>query len=202
MSIQIGHVLVIGGAISSGVGAVLLWFQSNAALMKAKEEIIEKDEYILSHVTGGNSFCYVDIGSISGDGNSGTWVVNNGGDYPVYDVQIDIVDLATISQITTGSTLQQVMSMRDIIQMGNIHPHTARMLIDPLDLSNQKELRFNIFIVARNGFTVQHLRMIRVENKWLHATRVLKRKGDVDVTLFTEIDDNYPRDENGNVSWN
>ncbi|MGB3480224.1 MAG: hypothetical protein WBB67_13835 [bacterium] len=201
MSIQIGHVLIFVGALSSGLGGVLLWLQSNAALIKAKEEIIEKDEYILSHVTGGNGFCYLDIGSISGDGNSGTWVVNNGGDYTVYDVQVDIINLATITQITPDSTLQQMLSMRDIVELGNIPPHTARMLIDPIDLSNQEELKFNIFVVARNGFTVQHLRMIRIENKWFHATRVLKRKGDSDITLFEEVDDNYPKDENGNVNW-
>ncbi len=94
-----------------------------------------------------------------------------------------------------------MVSLRDVVKLGNIPPHTARVLIDPIDLSNEEELKFNIFIEARNGFTVQHLRMIRIENKWFHATRVLKRKGDSDITLFEEIDVNYPKDESANVNW-
>lgn len=188
--LNLGHLLLIIGFLCSGGGALYLWIDSS-----------NKAESILSTVTGGDSFCHLAI-VINTDGNGGQWAIEHHGAYPLYGVLVDIVDLDLSRSLPNQPTYQQVISIHDRQQIGDI----ARGLVflsDSIDFGGRDELRFNIFTYARNGVTIQNLRMRRIEGQWVKATRVFGSKsfGEKEVMLYERIDPDYPRDNN-NIDWN
>lgn len=64
MNIHIGHLLLIVGAIITWAGGLIIWQKSNVDLLTAKSELAKMSHYVLSNVTGGNSYCYLDIVNI------------------------------------------------------------------------------------------------------------------------------------------
>lgn len=61
---------------------------------------------------------------------------------------------------------------------------------------------YNFFFTARNtgGFVVQELRYVKVENKWLSATRVKPLNSER--VLYERVDAGFPRKANGEIDWN
>ena len=193
MNLNVPFFLVLAGAVMSAVGAYLLQLRSDRAILTAKMELTES-------MTGGASFCYLNITAIDKNNKSGKWVVVHQGEYPLYDVQISVVDLDEFRQIK-NITFENLVTTRDIISIGNISPSLAVMLGSQVNIAGRNELKFNIFITARNGFAMQTLRMKFVDGKWHRATKVIKHEDGKDKVMFEKIDENYPRDQHGNVDW-
>jgi hypothetical protein len=189
---NLGHFLLIIGFLCSSGGAVYLWIDNS-----------NKAEFILSNITGGDSFCHLNITLISADGKSGRWIIQHHGEYPLYGVSVDIVDLDRSRGLPDQPTFQQVVSIHDRSLVGDIAPAMA-ILLEPIDFEERDVLKFNIFIYARNGMTVQHLRMTRIENQWVYATRVFKIKklGEPEEMIYENVDSDYPKDDNNNIEWN
>ncbi|MBD3830623.1 MAG: hypothetical protein IE890_09050, partial [Arcobacter sp.] len=81
--------------------------------------------------------------------------------------------------------------------IGNIIPSHATMLQN-WKLESDPIQSYNIFFTARNGSFTQLLRFKKINGLWLSATKVTNKDN---VILYERIDDNYPREISGNISW-
>ncbi len=191
--------LILLAAILGAIGAV--WASRQQAMFERdlrlkSDEIAELNKEIVNLVTGGQSFCYLSIGSVNPDNNVGVLTVVHGGDHPIYDVNARIVDLQKFEKIKNDLTFDNWRSADTTIPIGNMIKKTASM-IGKFPLGKADERGFNIFFSARNGLFVQVLRMKKVATKWVSATKV-ERDGKV---LFEKADTDYPKDKEGNVVW-
>jgi hypothetical protein len=65
------------------------------------------------------------------------------------------------------------------------------------DIGAETERDFNIFFNARNSFVTQLLRLRKINNQWVYATKVIRDNKN----LFEKIDDNFPKSNDGTISW-
>jgi hypothetical protein len=192
-------VLIFLAVILGAIGALLASKQQaifERDLRIKSDEIAVLNKEIVNLVTGGQSFCYLSIGSLNPDNNVGVLTVIHGGDHPIYDVNARIVDLQKFEKIKDDLTFDNWNSADTIIHIGNMIKGTASIR-GKIHLGKGNERGFNIFFSARNGLFVQFLRLQKVANKWVRATKV-ERDGKV---LFEKVHENFPKDKEGNVVW-
>lgn len=192
--------LILLGAILSAIGA--LWASQQQAkfehdLKVKSEEIAKLNREIVNSVIGGDSFCYLSIGSINPQNNIGILVAVSQGEHPIYDVRARIVDLQKFEKIKDNLTLQTINQSETHINIGNMIKGMSWMVREfPLGNTTLQK-NFNIFFIARNGFYIQLLRLRKVNDKWISATKV-EKNGEV---IFEKIHDNFPRSEKGEIDW-
>ena len=88
--------LIFLGVILSAIGAFLASLQSGKFehdLRVKSDEIAKLNKEIVNQTIGGDSFCYLSVGSIDNQENIGILVVVHQGKHPLYDVNARIVDL-------------------------------------------------------------------------------------------------------------
>lgn len=203
------YILIVIGGILSAIGGIWLSHISTrevkhelqtvkTELTTKNDKIQELNNFILSSITGGDSFCYVDIGSISQTNDHGFLVVVQQGKYPLYDLNIRIVDLDKFDKIKDNLSLEKWASAETRLNLGTLSPGIAQ-LVGPISFPGKTNLRFNIFAIARNGGTTQVLRMRLINNKWARATKVTK--SDTNAVIYENTDKEFPKDPKGNVLW-
>ncbi len=160
-------------------------------------EVENKTNEMIAHISGGNSFPYFQIGMIDNNTNTGVLMAIHEGDHPLYDVNARIVDLQKFEQIKNNISLASMSHSDTNISVGNMIPSHASM-VQPWKLENDLEQSYNVFFTARNGGFTQLLRFKKINGKWVSATKVTNRENEV---LHEKIDDNYPKDANGNICW-
>lgn len=191
--------LILMGAIISAVGA--LWASQQAAqfehaLRSKSDEIAELNKEIVKSVIGGDSFCYLAIGSIDPQSNVGILTLVHQGAHPLYDLQARIVDLQKFDKIKHNININNFRNADTIIPIGNMIKGTASML-GSFPLGSEIRRDFNVFFGARNGLFTQIIRMRKVDGKWVEATKV-ERDNKI---IFERVEQGYPRNEKGNVDW-
>lgn len=164
--------------------------------IKLNNELSDLNKEIVKSVIGGDSFCYLVIGSINSETNAGLLTVVHQGEHPIYDVNARMVDLQEFKKLD-GKLNSYNFSQADTnIQIGNMIKNTASTF-RPFNLGTSARRDFNIFFSARNGLFTQLLRMRKVDGKWLYATKVQKQ----DKVIFEKIDDKFPRNDIGEIEW-
>jgi hypothetical protein len=174
----------------AGVENSLLAVERRIQAVTDRLEIQTKE--FVGHVTGGSSYCYMQVGRQGG--NSTIWfLIHGGGDpYPMYAVSARVVDLDTLKDdIAQGRMNDRTFNV------GEVSPGIARPL-EQFDLGPADSRSFNVFFTARNGFSTQVIRFRRVNGAWLCATQVENRLG---IIVHSNIDNDYPRNEAGDVDW-
>lgn len=133
--------------------------------------------------TGGNSFCYLMLYHFDLHQKiAQNFVVIRKGDYPLYDVRLRIMNLATRQEVQR--------------QWGEISAPAEYQLVKwPLQPSEY----YRVFVHARNGQWHQDLQLKRSEAAkcWLAATRVIGGDGAI---MFEHTDGEYER-EFGSPAW-
>lgn len=150
-------------------------------------------------LTGGDDFCYVIP--------EGTprppfpAIVLHEGEYPLYDVNMRVVDLSKFKILPNGAIAGQTSLFLGDFPVGP----TA---LGPLSYSfpaKGEKASFNIFFSAKNGFWVENLRTRFVNGKWVSAYRVFRYRltgGKLrPYTLFEKHDRGYPISKNGEPDW-
>ncbi len=193
--------LVFFGALIVAIGAFWEAGQSRSFEMKvqAKDEEIKKlNDYILSTITGGDSYCCLSLSSINSVTNSARMFACHMGEYPLYDVSFRIVDLEKFEKIVKDKelTFNNIMRNDINISVGNISPGSS-MVLREINLGYENEKNFNVFISSRNGFVVQRIRLKRIGGKWVMATKVMKG----DTKLYEIIDEKFPKNKDGSITW-
>lgn len=166
--------LAFVGACFSMAGA--FWSESRRA---------QAAEHLLSTVTGGENFCYLTIQS------DDVFVVASPGDYPLYDVNVRIVEgverkFATFAtEVSTGETYE----------IGNL-PADGALVVNDVPIDEDDEA-LSLYFSARNGFWVQSLRRRRLGTRWVTAIKVNRGMFSDDHLLFEKIDPDFPRNAAG-----
>lgn len=158
-------------------------------LSKANEEIHALNQKIFGSLTGGDGYAYLSL-TLARKGNGADTfypVVIQSGEYPIYDVQIDIVDLQSMP---VGSmTIQQIATARCQIELRNMTVGYASMVPNvPITLNCSTGGEYNVFFVARNGGWHQRLRQIFVNGNWEFSTVVLRDNNEI----FRQSSSNFP----------
>jgi hypothetical protein len=187
--------LVLIGTFIVAVGA--FWAAGQARKLeievKAKDvKIKELNNYILSTITGGDSFCRLGLVSINSRNNRASLVAIPTGEYPLYDVSFRIYDVEEFEKVTSQQPAEPSLDF----YVGNIASGITQKIGD-INLGYGNEKRYNVFIFARNGSYTQWIRLKRIGGEWVMATKVAKG----DTTLYKKIDDRYPQDRFGNINW-
>jgi hypothetical protein len=196
--------VVVFGALVAAGGA--LWSSTERTRFEREskeksEEIADLNRQIAASVTGGDSFCYLQLSSLGVDSaNTAILTLVHGGAYPLYEVGFYMADLQRFRQSSDQeATMRQ--SLSESVQVGNLPPNSVRPLMD-WRLPDTDEQDYNIFLNARNGFFTQLLRCKRVNGNWKVATQVRKEREDGGFSvLYEQIDDNFPLNEQGEVAW-
>ncbi|MFW6114543.1 MAG: hypothetical protein ACOC7K_02270 [bacterium] len=165
------------------------------------DDLAQNTQQLLANVLGGDSYCYVSVPQIDQEKNIAWLLLVNGGDYPLYDVSIRLVDLDLFEGIMRNSAGMRIEDMQKVernIAFGNITPNTASHLCQ-LFLGDRQSSRYNIFFEARNGFFTQLLRLKKVKGLWHSAYKVLTISGET--VLDERVDEGFPRNNDGEVDW-
>lgn len=191
--------LIFIGVILSAIGA--FWASKQTAnfeheLRRKSDEISELNKEIMKSVIGGDSFCYLTMSSIDNQNNVGLLTIVHQGEHPIYDVNARIVDLQKMDKIKDSLSFQTIMQADTHLHIGNMIKGTASSFA-PFQLGAGMEGDFNIFFSARNGLFVQLLRMKKINNKWISATKV-ERDGKI---IFEKIDKDFPMNDEGKINW-
>ena len=195
--------LILLGVILSAIGA--LWASQQKGIFERElriksDEIAKLNKEIVKSVIGGDSFCYLMIASLDPHSNSGILTIIHQGDHPIYDISARMADLQKMRAIEKGEKgkidFREVMQANTNIPIGNMAKGTATA-IGPFQLGTGTERNFNIFFNARNGFFTQLLRLKKINNKWVHATKV-EKDGKI---IFEKIDSDFPRNSDATFSW-
>lgn len=182
---------------------------SQEELRKKSDEVAELNRNIADIVSGGDSFCYINMFPTSQ--KSLYLIIANDGQYPMYDVDIRIVDLKEFekafddlkghTEMYRGLDLLSEGEVNRHIRVGNIPPKTAlSRTIEYEKPEGSKRVDFNVFISARNGSFVELFRIREVKGKWYYAFRVFKT-GDRENILKEFIQPGFPKGVDGHVSW-
>jgi len=201
--------LFLVGTIFSITAGELNSHQSQAVLKKdlkalktelggKNDKIEELNKFILSSITGGDSYCFFQVGSLSPDNSTGLLVLNHKGQYPIHDIQVRIADMQKLKPITPDTTFESLMQTQTILNVGTLYPNVVKVL-KRVNFHGKKDLRWQIFFSASNGHTAQILLMKLVNGHWLTATQVTRYP--TDKPLYEQIDRDFPREPNGSIKW-
>ncbi|WP_416739210.1 hypothetical protein ACM1ZW_20690 [Pseudomonas sp. NFX71] len=157
------------------------------------ENLEHQTKQLMGYVTGGDSFVFFRV-KVRGD-NTSLWMAAHGGgtEFPVYRAQARIVDLDVFDALLRSGRSDEASTF---ISIGDLLPRTFNNEWEH-DLGNGNSRSFNIFITAGNGHIQQKIRFRRVNDVWTQATRVLNDNG----VVHLYADDEYPKDESGEICW-
>jgi hypothetical protein len=151
-------------------------------------------------VTGGESFCYVDLVF---DRDSAMLVVINEGEVPLYDISFRMWDPADYGpQSQPSRSIEDFFEKSINTEVGNLSPKSTRILRRiALPISDSK--KFEVTILARNGPFTERLRLQKVGGSWTRAVRVYSgsMNREESAVILEKIDPGFPRDQSGKVRW-
>ena len=172
---------------------------SFGTLDKRLDAIIENfrksSEDILSNISGGNSFPYIQIGNINNTTKTGQIVVLHQGSYPLYDVQVRIVDLRRF-QVVQGNIADFGETS---FSVGNMIPSHCVVMPNAWNIGEGTKQSYNVFMTARNGAFTQLIRLDKGSGEWKYATKVINSRGE---TVLEQIKEGFPLESDGIVNWN
>ena len=164
-------------------------------LLASSDTIAALAKQNISEVTGGDSFCYVEMGTVPRDFMAS---VVRKGKYPLFDVHVTITDLNALDTGKPTSVNTRTFPKIDLVR-GLSH----RLGLYPEDPKVEYK-RFNIEISARNGYFTHLLRIKNLKERgWTWATLVnagyfTGKKG----IVLEEIHPEFPKDIlNDDTDW-
>lgn len=159
-----------------------------------------------SVVTGGDSICYMDFMYQVGQPIP---VFVHVGRYPLYDLDVRIVDLVKMRKRFAehlGVDLASDVSYK-IREFQAGKAWIDQSLSVPF--SDQREQDFNVFFSARNGIWTEQLRLRNVSGQWVKAIQVFfspyvrsgKTSKPSPKPIYEEVSKEFPRNADGTVPW-
>ncbi len=174
------------GPIVAGIGGI--WF-SHLSIKEVKQElqgvkselpaknneIRELNNFILSSITGGDSFCVARMGftelmfreRLTPD-DIGRLIITNRGEYPLYDLNVLISDEDKLDEVfkETKDFVKSLGASRKRVNIGTLLPNFSEE-IGFFALSGKTGFRLDINVAGRNGGTFQKIRMKLIEGPWV-----------------------------------
>lgn len=161
-------------------------------LLTQGQTIADLAQENISSVIGGNSFCYIAFDGILDTGAS--VVVVSQGKYPLYDVDVRIVDAQLLmngkdsAEYNIATKVIGDLAQPVAMQIGSI----------PFKTSGDRQ-QLNIFFHGRNGFWQQLLRLRKVGGQWREASIVDEtpdpKRFPKGAILMRRVDKQFPPEE-------
>jgi hypothetical protein len=173
--------------------------EAQRELVNKSDQIAQLNKEIAASVTGSGEFAYL-APLLAGDAQQHRLflIVKHTGKYPIYDVGFRVLDLRV-----GGSKPYAEEVLSNTFSVGNLAARQLRFVAYwPLVPPIGTHYGYNFFFTARNasGFVIQELRYIKVDNKWLSATRV--KPFNSQRILYEHTDAGFPRKADGQIEWN
>lgn len=153
-------------------------------------KLADANKEIYNNLTGGDSYCKMEIGNINPSNDLGYLVFYVEGKNPLNRIQARIVDLNNFNA--------QSMSMAEInknVDVGTLDPNKALITQYTIRLDKVKGVNLNIFFGANNGFSTQLIRMKYINDKWVSAQQITRLKDNKE--LYIKIEPEFPsKDKN------
>jgi hypothetical protein len=156
----------------------------------------EQTKEMINHVTGGDGYCSV-MTTKTVDGRF-SWIISYLGTYPLYNVTMRITDLERMRTcIDRVGRFDQDDFVKEI-HLGDFTPGSFRLEEGhAMELEGFSTRSLNIYTTARNGYTHQEVRLMKVEDNWIVANRIM-RGGQV---VYEMLPEQFPVGENGKYDW-
>ena len=167
-------------------------------VMETLAAVEARTDDLTSHITGGDTVCYLDIfDNPDENGNLTRMAVRLVGRHPLYDVDVYIANIDEY-----GRRFGENISFRDY--HGNRQYAAAGDLpvglVSGIDciLPIKTDLRYNIHFYARNGHFVQQLYLQpTIDGGVVRATRVLRGS----TIVYENISHGFAMEASGEISW-
>ena len=182
------------------VGATGMFAAIRQSQLAAKETA-EAQRRIIDTMTGGKSFCYMDLSAQSNPIAMTPVFIPQGND-PLYEVHARISNSQKAAEAlkrkgNAPMTMEFLNSTEVYLDLGNLAPTSALIRHDTsIDIDmNAARQDFIIWFDARNGYWFEDLQLRKVGNEWSQALRVFRIEGTKEAELiFTRVDKNFPGD--------
>lgn len=154
-------------------------------------KLADANKEIYNNLTGGDSYCKMEIGNINSTNDLGYLVFFVEGKNPLNRIQARIVDLNHFN--TQPVSIAEIN--KNVIDIGTLDPDKALMTQVAIKLDKLNGVNLNIFFGANNGFSTQLIRMRYIDNKWVSAQKIKRDKDNQE--LYIKIDPEFPiKDKN------
>jgi hypothetical protein len=188
---NVGKFLFVSSFLVLGVVGVKLVIQQSNDTANAEQKLTDTLTGIAEEVTGGDSFCYVDIRQWGGLKDAVRAILLQKGRYPLTNVDVSIVQvddfihhLGSLNEITRDFTFS-------FVRRGSF----VRILTDYQVGPDEQSRAFNVTVVARNGRFSELVRLHRINGVWTTAKLVdASYYGGVTGVVLEEIDKGFPID--------
>ncbi len=151
-------------------------------------------EHTESLLTGGDSFVYLDFQQT--DRRSTSFPVRHVGQYPVYDVKIDLQNVQT--HMGTNNAL--LRSVRRQTPDFPAYTKDSNRSLPNIYLPEEENAEYTIHIHSRNKTILQLMQILFHEGRWIPAYRVYDL-GDNSAILYEFVGDGFPVNESGEIPW-
>ncbi len=141
-------------------------------------ETVYKD--IKGYAIGGDSFCYMDVRKLEEK-----YVIGlvHQGTYPLYDISFSFLN------INSKDPKDEDITKRNYRDVGDLAPGIVKLIDDvSFDDNPDNYIKYKVNFYCRKGHFVQDIRIVKFEQRWYTATRVLEGNKEI----FRKLHENYP----------
>lgn len=187
---------IIIGPLILAVGTFYAAHRGIKSSHDAKErdkKLIELQNGLINHNTGGNSFCY--LYPVFNNLNTGVniWSCIDKGEYHLNDINIRICDLKNMKS-------KPIKLISENLFVNYLFKGRAATISSGTSLGS--EGRYNIFFSSRNGSWTQEIRWETAPGKFYTANRVVRDGEKIDNPLLLDVSAGYPQEMPLDKSWN
>lgn len=147
------------------VGAIVTGWAGVLTFLEQAKDARE----IKGWLTGGESYGYLEpLFDRQASGRGGlAYFVRHSGDYPLYDVSVRVQNAAGQDILPTVQLFGTLTS--------NSQWYSVEGLIFPAPTPTDRAQEFRVEVIARNGVTVQRIRIQPAEGRWLTNSADIRR---------------------------
>lgn len=156
-------------------------------------QINRSTSHMLGAATGGDSFCAFEPVNVTPIVPT-SFAIRHIGDYPLYDVDVRIVDLDRLEKVGRHTGFENRFHFDVLIPN---HLTSVSLKGETKIISINEIRRYNIFYTARNGSFDQFIQMQFVEGRLLHASKFFRD----DEGFFEVCCHGYPKNIDGAIDW-
>ena len=202
-------ILILLGSLLGVFGGFWALKQQNRfedELRAKSEEIADLNRRLDATVTGGDSFCYIDLvpteilkEAVTGD--RALLVLVHQGKYPLYDLAVQVLNVVQAFPKMEEDKFAS-LQIRRYIENRKFDIFSPEKSLTLGEIIFQGAKQYYVFqFSARNGDWFQNLRIELVGKERKIARKVIKSTKEGGQNLLEKIDPGFPRDEKGRVQW-
>ncbi len=161
-------------------------------------------------ITGGDSYCYIDILPAINNSNTIDLHLAREGGYPIYDISLRIDDCEEVDRIfkeeqmvtkfhreSLAKSMERLSKASKVFPVGNLGPNRGLLLGDLTLPSNADKKSYFVDITSRNSYITEKIIFRRVEGKWKIAYKVMRNN-----KIAKEfVENGFPENDKGEVEW-